>query len=300
LAHGDYIYNKRKSSIYHRSSGNVISNSILFPLDGAFRSEETLSNEELKNCEVHHGTALISSTWDSNFFHFVFDVLGKLAVCNRFGVDIKKQKFSFSPKHKFQLEFFNLLEVQPVAYNDSSISIFENSYLPSCMASQGGQPPIELISFLRENLMKRCTSAPSTSIGSKLFISRKDATNGRFIENENEVFEEIFEPAGYKKFFPSDHSVAEQIKIVSCATHLAGGHGGAFSLMIFMSPGSSVFEIHSPYYYNSCFKNLAYNCGINHDSLNSHGHYFKRTGMWNRSFIADINDLRNHINTGAI
>ena len=285
LIKGDFLFFENAKTVISLDFTKSFSSPLL---DHGARFLNSASDlKELKNLPVLEfiDHSLLSSTWDSNFYHFIFDVLGKVAVHDYFGYDFKSIKYLFNIQFEFQRQFIELLELDTVSFDASSLIRMRSSYLPSYFCTHGAQPPLNLINFLRRELLCK-TVFPCQIISSKIFLSRRDARNGRALLNEDQVFEKVFKPRGYVKVFPEDFSIRQQISLMSQARSIAGAHGAAFSLMIFMPDGASIFEIHSPYYFNPCFKHLAKNCGFIYASVNDAVNYFKSEN-WRDNFVIE-------------
>ena len=95
--------------------------------------------------------------------------------------------------------------------------------------------------FVRILYAQHC--APAQIKGRKIYIQRK-APFPRSFTNESAV-QNFLEAAGYETILLENHSVKEQIRIVSEAEFVVGGHGAGLAFLVFCHPDTKIIEITS-------------------------------------------------------
>lgn len=76
----------------------------------------------------------------------------------------------------------------------------------------------------------------------KVYISRKNAPR-RKIVNENEVIA-VLEKYGFTAVYTEAYTFYEQVALFSDVKYLVSNHGAGLTNMLFMAPGTTIFEFH--------------------------------------------------------
>jgi len=116
---------------------------------------------------------------------------------------------------------------------------------------------LETVGFIRRGLIPHSSKR---IFPKRIFISRSKAS-GRRSFNEDQVFK-IFEKYNFKKIFPEDYSLIDQISLFNNAEFIAGGAGAAFTNLIFCKESCKVItfaKIKSPF---SGFSTIAKYVGV--------------------------------------
>lgn len=100
------------------------------------------------------------------------------------------------------------------------------------------------------------------SSGDKIYISRRNSS--RSPSNENQL-ERALEEIGFQIIFLEQHSLFEQIEIISSARILVGVHGAGLTNMIWMKEESIVIDIVDAQYWTECYHRLAEICGLEYE-----------------------------------
>ena len=232
---------------------------------------------------VHDEPAMIlACTWDAAFYHFLYDVLGKLAVAELHGITPADHAVYFNAVHPWQINALRLLGVIPRPLAGGIVHRFKHGVIPTYPPSPGH----ETARFLRRLRNPAADHLP----GRKLFVSRRANCRGRLLENETEIFGRCFQPRGYERIDPGTLSFDDQRTLFSAATHIAGPHGAAFSLLCLGRLPLSVIELHSPHYHAACFRNAANALGVRYAAVNARRVLFQPP-HWNDNF---------NLNAGAL
>ena len=123
------------------------------------------------------------------------------------------------------------------------------------------------VQALRRRLLGADPAAPSE--GSHLFLSRKDQ-NLRKLHNESAI-EDMAKAMGFQIISPQDHSVAEQVRLLSQARGVAAVEGAALTNTMFSPPGTRVLAISCINDMMPIFNDLAIVLGHHHRKLAGRG-----------------------------
>ena len=238
---------------------------------------------------VHDEPAMIlACTWDAAFYHFLYDALGKLAVAELRGITPADHAVYFNAIHPWQIDALRLLGIAPRPLAGGIVHRFKHGVIPTYPPSPGQ----ETARFLRRLRDPAADQLP----GRKLFVSRGAVCRGRMLENETEIFGRCFQPRGYEHIDPGTLSFDDQRTLFSTATHLAGPHGAAFSLLCLGRLPLSVIELHSPHYHAACFRNAANALGVRYAAVNARRALFQPP-HWNDNFTLNAGALADWLAT---
>jgi len=205
---------------------------------------------------------------NSNYFHWLFDVLPRLFILD----NSKTKRFSIdyylfpSLSKKFQNESLDLLEIPKKKrlssdnvrhfFSDKIIVTNHPYTLLNDPSLDSLNIPNWILDFLKNKFLYKTTKSQSSkNYPKKFYINRKDATAIRYIINEEEVVFNL-KNMGYESLTLSDYSFTEQIKLFNNAEYIAGLHGAGFANMIFCKPNTKILEL-KPDTAGDIIKNLA-------------------------------------------
>ena len=196
---------------------------------------------------------------NSNYWHWLFDVLPRLNILNQLtdiAGDIDYYLFP-SLERKFQKETLDIinipinkrlssknfrhLEPKKIIVSSHPYTLLNNPDLDSL------QIPIWISNYLRKEFLKDSfLKKSSNEFQSKIFINRKDGTTKkwRYIINESEV-ESNLEKKGFKSLTLENYSFLEQVNIFHHAKEVVGLHGAGFANIIFCKPDTKILELRS-------------------------------------------------------
>lgn len=193
-------------------------------------------------------TATITSGYSESYYHWMFDLLPRLALLERAG--IRFDHLLAPAATRFQRETLAaagigsdvLVEYRPTSYFDC-----ETLVMPS-MPGTPGQSPLWAIDYLRGLFREHIEGQRKTR---RLYVSRAD-TNRRKLANEDEL-RTALEPYGFEWINPGGLSVAQQAEMFAQAEVVVAPHGGALTNLVFAQRGAKVVELFPPGYTPVCF-----------------------------------------------
>jgi hypothetical protein len=204
----------------------------------------------------------VTSVFQWNYFHWLFDVLPRVHVAKMAGVGTAK--YYVECNHKFQKESLDLLGIHPEAVIDAiqnPIIQAATLFIPSYPEATTGIPPWAC-EFLKSTLLvesQKRASRVDRPKGRKIYISRLDSKRGRRLTNEKELIDLL---EGFEVLELGSMSMAEQIRTFANADVIIAPHGAGLANIVFCQKGTTVIEISAPKYIIGMFHDLAANCGL--------------------------------------
>jgi hypothetical protein len=189
----------------------------------------------------------------ANYYHWVCEVLGRLALLEIGGVEYD-WLYVGMPK-KFMKETLRLWGVnfeKIIEPTDEQFCIeADELILPSMVintsvghAHAGNfQHPVTL-QYVKDKLLAGANkeNIDCSKFSSKVFISRKDSYNARRILNEDAIFE-LFQKKDFERYELSKMSVPEQIILFAHAEIVVSEQGSGLTNVLFCRPNTIVVEI---------------------------------------------------------
>tara|TARA_B100001057_G_C22810612_1_gene935256 strand:- start:489 stop:1646 length:1158 start_codon:yes stop_codon:yes gene_type:complete len=290
------IYKIKNCRIYTDTINDtafIIKNKIVKGPSFQFRSVEykDVKNSDVsKNIVFYKGTArikrnvrgtvfslLTGGAGNSNYWHWLFDVLPRIKIFN--------EQFSFHDlnyflfpdlKEKFQKDTIKLLNIPTSKtissksyrhiYSDFVITTDHPYVIKNNPSTEIQNLPHWILKFLRESFLKE---KKQTNLPNKFYIDRKDSKSNhrhlRKIINEDEV-KDFLIGKGFSIITLSNLSFEEQVILFNNAKQIVGLHGAGFANLTFCKPRTSVLEI-KPQTAGAVIGNLAKNLQLNYNEI---------------------------------
>jgi hypothetical protein len=213
-------------------------------------------------------TFSLVSRWSSNYWHWLFDCLGKLllilenkpdgmpSITGYAALNITGQVFK-----RQSLEALGIRQEQLVDVRSGSHFQFENLWvadLPSAIL----YPEMDVIKVLRNAFLSRKTVEARPK---RIYISR-GKSGSRRPSNEEEL-ERILFYFGFEKVCLEDLEFLQQVNLFKNATAIFSQHGAGLTNLVFASPGTKVFELFEPEFVNPCYAILANKMKLNYKAI---------------------------------
>lgn len=227
----------------------------LSPYYGAFRPSQhpIFLSWRLPTMENVPGTvAVLTTRGVDNYYHFVTDVLPRLDLLHRAGIE--PDRYLVNRTTAFQRELLDMLgiaEGRTLTSADHPHIRADLLVVPSLPDSHLRAPPW-IAQWLRQQFLPDQIGPPRR----RLYVTRGGRKNTRRLENEAEVLDALA-PRGFETVEPGSLSVAEQIRLFSEAEIVVGAHGAGLTNLVFCPVGAAVIELFPPDYVNVCFWALA-------------------------------------------
>jgi hypothetical protein len=205
--------------------------------------------------EVGGRLGLLALQGDSNYYHFMIDVLPRLGVLEQCP-DVAPPDLWYAPKATdFQRELLEMMGVDLDQVIDSSETrhvVAETLIVPSPAAMTIINPPW-VIGYLRRKLLPQKITRME---GRAIYVTRGDSINNRRVDNEAELMDYLT-GHGFEMVDPGKLSAVEQIETFAQASMIVGAHSAGLVNLTFAGPGAAVVELFPAGGVNACYWKLA-------------------------------------------
>lgn len=199
-----------------------------------------------------------------NYYHFLFELLPRLEMIRRSGIDLcPVNQFIVNP-----LEFdvlWEALELCGVARKQlvvrAAMAAFELEHViaPSTLRETGHMRRW-VCEWLRHTFAPPSESARHPV---RLYVGRDDA-GYRKLENQAEILDRVLLPLGFESVRWTGQSIRSQAAVFANAEVVVGMNGAALANLVFCQPGTRVIVLHSPVYLSRCFYELCHTLDLDY------------------------------------
>ena len=222
---------------------------------------------------------LTGGAGNDNYFHWLFDVLPRIKICEKVFQISNVDYFLFPDiEKKFQAESLDLLKI-PKSKRLSSknfrhittdqIIITQHPY---CIKNDADVEIENIPIWISEWLKSVCLDKKkfnNDSYPAKIYIDRGDSVSNtrklRSIINEEQV-KDLLKKNKFKIVSLSNYSFEEQVRIINSAKEIVGLHGAGFANFCFCEPNTKVIELKSTTS-GKMYENLAFNNKLEYKSV---------------------------------
>jgi hypothetical protein len=205
--------------------------------------------------EVEGSLGVLATRGDHSNYHFLLDVLPRLAIIETHGVPTP-DRWYVPLQRGFQREILELAGFLPAAdVIDSDLVTHiraETLILPGLPDAELRTPPWT-VPFIRERLVP---SDLERVPGRRIYVTRGRERHNRTVTNEEDVVAFLAD-RGFTIVDPGTMPVTEQVRAFAEAEWIVAPHGAALANLAFASPGASVVELFAPDYVQGCYWKLA-------------------------------------------
>lgn len=186
-----------------------------------------------------------------NYYHWMLEVLGRLAMLEMAGIEYDwlyvghSKKFMKETLVLWGIDFSKIIEPT----DDNFCIQADELIVPSMVintnvgyAYQGNFIHPEVVTYVKNKLLSKAQGdlQNRTIFSDKVFISRHDSVR-RFL-NEYELFEKL-KHFGFESYELSNMSVVDQMRLFNQAKIIVTEHGANLTDILFCRPGTRVIEI---------------------------------------------------------
>ena len=230
---------------------------------------------KLKKLDGTTLSLLTGGAGNNNYWHWLFDVLPRLNLCEKF---FKLDKIDYfllpSVEKKFQNETLDLLNI-PMHKRLSSkkfrhikskeLIVTDHPVVTTGDATSDIQNiPNWILLWLKNSFQKE-----NNSNGKKIYIDRDDSTftnpARRLLSNEEKI-KKYLEENNFISVKLHELKFFEQVKLFQSAKSVVGLHGGGFANITFCKPGTEIIELRSSNA-GPVIENLAKKNDLNYKSI---------------------------------
>lgn len=216
--------------------------------------QQDLKNKEKCFCRKIQGkVAVISQFGYNNYFHFLNEMLGRLALLEMSNVKYDwlyiSDEMPYAPQ-LLELWGIDSSKIISIKYDTLCIEA-EELIVPSLVSNTTAGHnhagsfihPI-IMEYVKDKLLQAAfkKNIDTSRFSKKIFISRKDAYASRRILNEDEIFE-WFKEKDFAQYELSKMSIVEQIMLFAQAEVIVSEQGSGLTNILFCKPGAKIYEI---------------------------------------------------------
>jgi hypothetical protein len=205
--------------------------------------------------EVAGGLGVLAARGDHSYYHFLLDVLPRLAIMDTPGVPTP-ERWYVPLQRPFQREILELAGLPPGANMvDSDLVTHvraERLLVPGLPDAELRTPPWT-VPFIRDRLRPPGLERVARR---RIYVTRGRERHSRTVTNEEDVVE-MLAGRGFAVVDPGTMPVAEQVRTFAEAEWIVAPHGAALANLAFASPGASVIELFAPDFVQGCYWKLA-------------------------------------------
>ena len=181
---------------------------------------------------------VLAARGDGNYYHFLFDVLPRLAVLERSGL-APVDRWYVPTGTAFQRELLEMLGIDAIVDATAHPHVrAETLVVPGPPAMTELNPPW-VVGFLRDRLLPQ---AEVRGPRRRLYVTRGSGANNRMVSNEAAV-RGLLTARGFEPVDPGVLSVREQVEAFAAAEVIVAPHGAALANLAFAAPGATVIEL---------------------------------------------------------
>lgn len=215
--------------------------------------------------------AIVSHLYPYCYGHWIFDVLGQLALLEIYNVQYDYLCVPYyTPFMKESLKLWGIdqskiIPLVPKTCLKAATVIATTSVTQTDELVYGANYNVDFIlEHVRQKLLSAVAAQPTDQFHEKVFISRKDAGGKRAVPNEDEIFA-LFEPLGFKRYELTKLSLAEQIALFHQAKTIVSFVGSGSANILFCKPGTHYIEIvqslvDATFFYVADMFDIRYSC----------------------------------------
>lgn len=208
-----------------------------------------------------------------NYYHWFINHVPRLLWVRELGLLGSRVVLLNDRLTKFQRETLELLQIPPAQWmeiGDDEGVLCPNLLVPTFLARTTVTHPAV------PSLLKRALPPSILSSGRRIYISRRDASSRRLV-NESAVERSLI-AHGFEIVRLGEISLREQIDLFSGAQIVVGVHGAGLTNVLFCPKGARVVEIYTPLHKVSSMRILSALCGHQHSMVPAENVSFGQDG----------------------
>jgi capsular polysaccharide biosynthesis protein len=199
--------------------------------------------------EVAGSVGVLTTRGSGNYYHFLLDVLPRLALLRQAGAD--PDAYVVDRTTRFQRDLLDHLGLTADRCLSDEHVRADTLVVPSLPDDQLRTPPF-IVPWLRAQFLPTDVRPPHR----RLYVSRGNVKHTRRVENEGELLA-LLEPLGFEAIDPGALAPVDQVRAFAEAEYIVGPHGAGLTNLAFAAPGAAVVELFARDYVNECFWALA-------------------------------------------
>ena len=192
---------------------------------------------------IHSRVALLSDRSANNYYHWMNDLLPRLAVLRESGVDLQSiDRFVVrslrKPFQKETLASFDIKGERLIRNLEQTYIQADELFIPVHDSVLGEKQDKWALNFLKNHFQP---SKSNVLANKRLYLSRGNSGR-RGVVNEDEVVA-VLSDLDFEIVKTEKMTVKEQVDLFSTASVIVGPHGAGFTNTVFCNPGAKVIEL---------------------------------------------------------
>jgi hypothetical protein len=203
--------------------------------------------------------AVLNTRFSHNFYHWMIDILPRLAPLRRLGIDVDYylidclSPFQQTVLTSLGIELHQLVQPHSRLLLEADELIVPSLPTPSCIRELGA-------------LLSETMGVVHHEAERRIYISRR-RTGTRTIDNEDEL-ELLLTKLGFETHYMETYPLATQAQLLADAKIVVAPHGAGLANLLFARPGTSVVEIVPAGRYNAtCYPEKSRIFGLHHQLI---------------------------------
>ncbi|HET6151797.1 MAG TPA: glycosyltransferase family 61 protein [Marmoricola sp.] len=190
--------------------------------------------------EVSGRLGVLSTRGDANYYHFLHDLLPRLAVLEQSGIE-RPERWYVPYSKGWQRDLLQIWGIGPDDVIDAATvpHVRADTLVVPSLASIDERNPPWVSTLIRDRMVP---AGLQRVPGKHLYLTRGAARNNRIVLNEAEVMASL-EPLGFELVDTGVIPVAEQVTMFAEADIIVAPHGASLANLPFCSPGSALVEL---------------------------------------------------------
>lgn len=286
LLHNNYLLDGPSYQIHRDNYSNIKKNIVL--KIGTPRILKKLSGSLL--------SLLSGGGANTNYFHWLYDVLPRLNIIKKF-ISLKKINYFLLPslEKNFQKETLRLIGLKKkqllssVDYRHLScdqIYVTDHPYIQKKSLEEQLDIPLWILKWLRKTFLSKINTKRKNKYLKKIYIERgfnvkENAFNSRILKNER-LIKNFLKAEGFHFINPENYTFLNQVKLYHNAKVILGVHGSGFANIVFCKKNTKIIELQTKDT-GDVIKNLSLRNNLIYFRLKS-----KSTMSFNQNGIIDI------------
>ena len=213
--------------------------------------------------------AFLTAPYLHNLYHIIIDELPKLYTFYQLELPIKviiPAQVNAKYKELIKYVLFDLKHIEIVEIPETEKWNLEKIMIISNVTNgSSGYLRADILQFIREKLIKAYGISNKETVGTKIYISRRNAQKRRII-NESELVP-ILENYGFRIVILEDLTVKSQFQLFFNCSVVIGPHGAGLTNLILAPTGTKVIEIQPTDHIKPHYMFLAKGCGLDYQLL---------------------------------
>jgi len=226
--------------------------------------------------EIGETVAVMSYAFDSNYYHWMAEVLPRFHLMERSGIHIDKYIVNSGISSSYQKEtlaYVGVPEQSIMQYRNGMHIKAKRLVVPSMKMYSllpfiPNSPAPWAVQYLRSELFGSFVNQRIEGF-ERIYVSRGDAKHRR-VTNEAQIIEAMTRQ-GFAVITPGELSVADQIRVFASAEVIVAPHGAALANLMFCKPNARLLEIFSPNYVNPLYRYICAQVGVDYYYLIGRG-----------------------------